>query len=247
MVMGASSGFGYAISKALVNEGALVTINAREGKKLNQAEKQLGSNVSTISGDVTKDQTLQNIADEMQQRRYHGMLVNTGGPPATGFEGSILPGWDEAYLHVLRWKVDLMLRVVPIFKKHGYGRILFLESASVKQPVENLVYSNSFRMAVVGFVKTLANEIAGSGVNLNIIAPGFHRTSAVERIIKKKCETEGISYDEARKKMEDSIPLKITGNPEEFARLALWLLSPSSEFVSGQIFYVDGGSIKATL
>ena len=216
-------------------------------EKLRNVKNQLNGNVGIIPGDVTSDSTLEQITGEFKKNEVHGLLVNCGGPPATSFEDSALPDWDGAYLSVLRWKVDLMLRTIPHFKKQGYGRIVFIESASVKQPIQNLVYSNSLRMAVVGFVKTLTQEIAGSGVNINILAPGYHKTSAVDRIIKKKSEKESITYTEAENSIPESIPLKRTGDPDDLAKLALWLLSSSSAFVSGQLYYIDGGMIKSTL
>ncbi len=247
ILTGASDGFGFAIAKALADEGAGILINARNEEKLQNVKNQLTGKVGIIPGDVTDDSTLERITGEFKKGDVHGLLVNCGGPPATNFEDSTLTGWDEAYLSVLRWKVDLMLQTIPYFKKQGYGRIVFIESASVKQPIQNLVYSNSLRMAVVGFVKTLTQEIAGSGVNINVIAPGYHKTSAVERIIKKKSEKEGVSYEEAEKSIQESIPLKRTGDPDDLAKLALWLLSSSSAFVSGQVYYVDGGIIQSTL
>lgn len=247
ILTGASDGFGFSIAKALVREGASVILNARNEEKLQNVKKKLNGKVDMIPGDVTSDSTLERISEEFKKNDVHGLLVNSGGPPATSFEDSALPGWDEAYLSVLRWKVDLMLRTIPYFKKQGYGRVVFIESASVKQPIQNLVYSNSIRMAVVGFVKTLAQEIAGSGVNINIIAPGYHKTSAVERIIKKKSEKEGITYEEAENSIRESIPLKRTGDPDDLANFALWLLSSSSAFVSGQVYYIDGGFVQSTL
>lgn len=247
IVTGASSGFGFAISKALVNENANVIMNARNEAKLSEVGQKLGKNVEIISGNVTEDQTIAKITSEFKKGKIHGLVVNAGGPPASSFEDSTLPMWDEAYLSVLRWKVDLMLRTIPLFKKQGYGRIVFIESASVKQPIQNLVLSNSLRMGVVGFVKTLSQEIAGSGVNMNIVAPGFHKTAAVDRIIKKKSEKENISYEEAEKTIKESIPLKRTGNPDDLAKLTLWLLSPSAAFVSGQVYYIDGASLISTL
>ncbi|WP_255702660.1 SDR family oxidoreductase [Antarcticibacterium sp. 1MA-6-2] len=133
---------------------------------------------------------------------------------------------------VLRWKVELVLRLLPIFQKQQYGRILFLESQSVKQPIPSLVLSNSFRAGVVGFAKTLALEIAKMGITVNVLAPGSHETPAIERVIQKRSEDSGKSQEEMRRKLAEDIPVGRMGKAEEFASLATWLLSPLSGYVT---------------
>lgn len=116
---------------------------------------------------------------------------------------------------------------------------------SVKQPVENLVLSNSLRLSVVGFVKTLSQEIADRGITLNILAPGYHDTQAMQRLFVKKSQVQNISVEEAGKQFEDEIKMGKMGNPDEFASLAIWLLSPHSRYITGQTISVDGGLIKS--
>jgi 3-oxoacyl-[acyl-carrier protein] reductase len=127
-------------------------------------------------------------------------------------------------------------------KNAAYGRILFLESQSVKQPIENLVLSNSLRMAVVGFSKTLSREMAGTGINVNVIGPGSHDTAAIERLYKKKSEQTGMTEAEVRQAAIRNIPAGALGHAGDFAQLAAWLLSPASRYVTGQVYLVDGGS-----
>ena len=131
--------------------------------------------------------------------------------------------------------------------EHGYGRILFIESYTVKQPLDNLVLSNSLRVAVVGMAKTLSQEIARSGVTLNIIGPGFHNTPAIDRIYKKKAEQTGIPFDEVRATAIQQIPVGALGEAVDFASLAIWLLSPLSRFITGQTITVDGGAVKGIM
>jgi 3-oxoacyl-[acyl-carrier protein] reductase len=153
--------------------------------------------------------------------------------------------WDEAYQLVMRWKVSLTKRLLPYFQEERYGRILFLESHSIKQPIENLVLSNAYRAGIAGFAKTLALEIADKGVTVNIIAPGSHDSPAIKRVIQKAAENQHISYKEAQKKLEDNIPVKRMGKPEELAQLAAWLLSPLSSYITGQTINHDGGVNKS--
>ena len=133
---------------------------------------------------------------------------------------------------------------MPILVKNQYGRIVCIESVSVKQDVDNLILRNALRPAIVGFAKTVAQEVASKGVTINVLAPRFHKTAAIKRLILKKSELDNISIDEARSQFEAEIPVGDMGKPEEMASLALWLLSPLSRYVTGQTITHDGGTVK---
>jgi 3-oxoacyl-[acyl-carrier protein] reductase len=158
-----------------------------------------------------------------------------------------LADWDAAYKNILRWKVAITQAFIPKMMAQQYGRVVYIESASVKQPYENLVLSNSLRVAVVGMVKTLSQEIAKSGVTLNVLGPGSHNTPAVDRIYKKKSEQTGESFEDVKQKAITQIPVGILGEASDFASLALWLLSPMSRYITGETITVDGGAIKSML
>ncbi len=241
LVGGATAGFGNAISRALITEGARVIAVARNAERLGEFASEFPKNVEAINGDITDPEIISEIVDYVGDRRLDGMVVNASGPPAKSFLESNLEDWDTAYFSVLRWKVDLVKAFLPKFREQKYGRLFFIESISVKQPVENLVLSNSFRLAVVGFVKTLSQEVAKEGITANILAPGYHDTEAVKRVLNKKAEVSGLSYQEAQELMEKTIPVGRMGQPDEFASLATWLLSPLSGYVTGQTIRVDGG------
>jgi 3-oxoacyl-[acyl-carrier protein] reductase len=113
--------------------------------------------------------------------------------------------------------------------------------------MENLVLSNAFRLAVVGFLKTLSQEIASDGVTLNALAPGFHDTAALDRLVNKKIQQRGINREQAMKEYTRSIPVGFLGAPEDFASLAIWMLSENSRFVTGQTISVDGGVVKGVM
>ncbi|MBN2521084.1 MAG: SDR family oxidoreductase, partial [Bacteroidales bacterium] len=117
----------------------------------------------------------------------------------------------------------------------------------VKQPIENLILSTSMRLAIVGFVKTISQEISDKQITFNILAPGYHRTKAIERLVKKKCEMEKSTFEEGLKKLEKNLPMGKLGLPDDFAPLALFLLSQHSQYITGQVYAVDGGLIKSTL
>jgi 3-oxoacyl-[acyl-carrier protein] reductase len=244
VVCGASSGFGEAISRQLLQEGAHVVLVARRGNLLQDKFSNFEDNTEIIEGSLIYSETLDKIERSVQSKETHGIVFNAGGPPTGTPLETKMKDWDSAWQLVMRWKIDLALRVAPFFKEKKYGRMLFIESQSVKQPLPSLTLSNSFRAGVVGFAKTLALEIAGSGVTANVLAPGSHETPAIERVIQKNKASLNISFEEAKEKMEKGIPVGRMGTAEEFASLATWLLSPHSGYVTGQTISHDGGSIK---
>ena len=246
IVTGASSGFGRAIASMLSQEEAEVIAVARGMDKL-KALKDEHPAIEVLSLDMTKPESLTSLVASVGERDLNGIVVNAGGPPAKAFLETNMGDWDLAYQQVLRWKVDLAQTFLPIFEKNNYGRYLFIESISVKQPVPNLVLSTSLRMAVAGFVKTLADEIALKGITANVMAPGMHMTPALERLIRKNSEVEGISFEEAKEKIIDGVPVKKTGNVDDFGSLALWLLSPFSSYITGQTISVDGGAVRGAM
>lgn len=243
LVTGGTSGFGGAVSRALAQEGAKVIVVARNLEKLNDLQNQYPDQIKTFQGDITESKTIDKAISEIDKNIFDGALINSGGPPAKAFLETTLNDWDNSYQDLMRWKIEITQKLLPVFRKKSYGRIVYIESISTKQPVENLVLSNSIRLGVVGFVKTLSQEIAGSGINLNILAPGYHDTAALKRIFKKKAEVEGITEEEARKQFEQKTPMGL-GNPDDMATLALWLLSPRSRYVTGQTISHDGSVMK---
>ncbi|MFU8859793.1 MAG: SDR family oxidoreductase [Cyclonatronaceae bacterium] len=243
LVCGAGSGFGKAIAQTLCNEGAFVLGVARSADSLNKMQAAYPEQFSYLSGDLRETSVLEAITRAANEKSLHGAVINAGGPPAKGALDTTMNEWDEAYRLVLRWKIDLVGRILPGMINQGYGRILFIESQSVKQPIPNLVLSNAMRMAVVGYAKTLSVEVAHDGVTVNVLAPGSHNTPAIERIVKNRSETAGVSLAEARKQMEAGIPVGRMGKAEEIASLAAWLLSDHAGFVTGQTVSHDGGNI----
>lgn len=244
LVCGASSGFGRGIAERLLDEGAAVIAVARRESKLDELVRAYGDSVTAVAGDLTDEDTHNEIEAAIGNDTIHGAVINAGGPPALTPLETAMFDWDKAYESVMRWKVELVLRLVSYFRSGKYGRILFIESQSVKQPIPKLVLSNSYRAAVVGFAKSLSEEIAGDGVTVNVLAPGSHDTPAIDRVITKESEDSGRPYEEIKQEMEAGIPVGRFGNAQEIASLAAWLLSPHAAYVTGQTISHDGGSIK---
>lgn len=246
LVGGATSGFGKAITEQLVNEGANVIAVARTESKLKELQNK-SPKIETISADLSEESSLQVILDKIGNRVLTGAVINSGGPPAMAVLETQLSDWDEAYKTVVRWKIALTQALLPKMIEQQYGRLLYIESVSTKQPVENLVLSNAMRLAVTGYVKTLSREIGASGVTLNILGPGYHATQRMENLFAKNSELKGIPETEIRKIFSEQTAVKQIGDPEDFASLALWLLSPYSNYITGQTITVDGGLVKGTL
>jgi len=244
IVGGASSGFGRAIALALVKEGANIIAVARGEEKLKALQSEAPSQIEIMTGDISESDIIQKILDTVGNRQVHGMVVNAGGPPAKTVMETSLEDWDDAYKKLLRWKVAITQAMVPKMIPFHYGRIVYIESSSVKQPLENLVLSNSLRVAVVGMVKTLSQEIASTGITCNVLGPGSHNTAAINRIYQKKSEQTGKSVEEVRKSAIHQIPVGALGEASDFASLAIWLLSPFSKYITGQTITLDGGMVK---
>ncbi len=246
LVGGATSGFGKAITEQLVVEHANIIAVARTKSKLKDLQR-ISPNIEIITGDLSEEKTIKTIIDTIGTRVLTGAVVNSGGPPAMPVLDTKISDWDDAYKTVVRWKIVLTQALLPKMIENGYGRLVFIESVSTKQPVENLVLSNAMRLAVTGYVKTLSQEIGPSGVTLNILGPGYHATQRMENLFVKNSELKGIPEKEIRANFENQTAMKAIGDPQDFASLALWLLSPFSKYITGQTITVDGGLVKGIM
>ncbi|MCH8558734.1 MAG: SDR family oxidoreductase [Balneolia bacterium] len=240
-IYGCSSGFGKAITLKLISEGHIVCGFSRSAPAIEG-----GKNFHHYKCDVTSESQLVHTLNSATETHGipDGIVLNAGGP-APGTALSTKPeDYRNAYNLVFEWKVRVVLHLIPHFSERGKGNILFIESQSLKQPIPGLVLSNSMRLAVAGFAKTMSAEVAGMGIRINILAPGSHDTPAIERVIQKRADAAGISVENSRIQMEKSIPTGRFGKAEELANLACWLLSDESTFITGQTISHDGGNIS---
>ncbi len=249
VVFGCSSGFGLSITKRLLSEGHSVSGVSRTlptklvpGSEAPARAKPVFTHYKTDVLDSTQLQnTLRGLAS---YNNIDGLVLNAGGPPTGNAAELSLDDFTKAGKLVLEWKIETVLQLLPGMRENSSGSILFIESQSMKQPIPGLALSNTYSAAVTGFAKTLAGEVASEGITINVLAPGSHNTPALERIIKRKQETEGISRDEAVRRMTASVPAGRFGEADELAALACWLLSGESRFITGQTISHDGGNIK---
>ena len=253
LVAAASRGLGRAIADALAAEGASLVICARGREELEAAKKsiesQTGANVHAIAADVSDADQLAKLSSEALGKwgKIDILVTNSGGPPSGPAITHDWQRWDDAVKLLLRSTVELTRAVVPGMRERQWGRIINVTSIAVKQPVDNLILSNSIRGAVTGFARTLANEVATDGVTVNNILPGYTRTERVEQLADATAAREGLTRQDIVARFEAQIPMRRLGEPKEFAALAAFLASEQASYITGQSIAVDGGWIKSLL
>jgi 3-oxoacyl-[acyl-carrier protein] reductase len=253
LVTAASRGLGRAIAAALGAEGASLVICARGADALEEAgagiAERSGVEVVMVAADVATEDGINRAWQQARDRfgRVDVLVTNAGGPPSGPFETHEWDVWQHAVEQTLRSAVELTRLVLPGMKERRWGRILTVTSIAVKQPVENLMLSNSVRAAVTGFARTLANEVARYGITVNNMLPGYTRTERVEQLNAATAAREGITVDDVSRRIESQIPMRRLGEPHEFAALAAFLASEQAAYITGQSIAVDGGWIRSLL
>ena len=251
LVVASSQGLGYAVAEELGIEGASLVLCSRSAERIAEAAAtiadQTRAHVLGIPADVTNADDIKRVVDSAIERfgRIDILVTNAGGPPAGRFDQLSQEQWEAATKLTLFSAVELARAVLPGMKARCWGRILNITSIAVKQPVENLLLSNSLRAALTGFARTLANEVAADGVTVNNILPGYTRTERLDELANMMAEKQGITPDMFRSKWEQEIPMKRLGEPREFAALATFLVSERASYITGTSIQVDGGWIKS--
>jgi 3-oxoacyl-[acyl-carrier protein] reductase len=249
LVCGASRGLGRAIAAELAAEGASLALCSRDPERLAAAAGELGADVLAVPADLAVAGEPTRVVGAVVERfgQLDVLVANTGGPPAGTHDTLSLEDWDRATALLLRSAVELATAALPGMKERGWGRILAVTSVAVKQPVDNLILSNSLRAAVTGFSKTLAREVAPHGITVNTILPGYTATERVTELNRANAEREGIPPEEVQARLEASIPLGRLAEPAEFAALAAFLVSERAGYITGGAFAVDGGWLRGLL
>jgi 3-oxoacyl-[acyl-carrier protein] reductase len=253
LVAAASKGLGRAIARDLAAEGASLVMCARNADTLNMTARgiiaETNAPVLAIPADVAKAEDVARVADAALAKfgQVDVLVNNAGGPPAGRFETHDAKAWQAAAELTLFSAIEFTRRLLPGMKERRWGRILNVTSIAVKQPVENLILSNSLRAAVTGWARTLANEVAADGITVNNLMPGYTKTDRVEALAKAAVEQQGITIEQYYEKIQRDIPMGRLGEPREFAALAVFLASKRASYITGQSIAVDGGWIKALI
>lgn len=253
LVAAASQGLGRAVAEELAAEGASLVLCARNPSTLAETAAAIadssGAHVLAVPTDVTDMDQIARLVQSAAERfgRIDILVTNAGGPPAGQFAQLSREQWEQATRLTLYSAIELARQVLPGMKERRWGRILNITSIAVKQPVDNLMLSNSLRAGLTGFARTLANEVAAYGVTVNNILPGYTRTDRLEDLARMMAEKQGISPAEFRARWEQEIPMGRLGEPREFAALAAFLVSDRASYITGTSIQVDGGWIRSLL
>lgn len=250
LVAASSRGLGRAVAEELAAEGASLTMCARDKDRLrataHEIEVKSAVPVLAVAADLSSKGEPERVVNTALERfgRLDILVANCGGPPSGPFEAFTAGQWEAATALILSSAVELTRFALPGMKEHSWGRILAITSIAAKQPVAGLVLSNSLRAAVTGFARTLANEVAGFGVTVNTILPGYTRTERVIELNEATAAREQLDPEEALARVEAEIPMGRLGEPREFAALAAFLVSERASYMTGQAIAVDGGWIR---
>ncbi len=250
LVMGASQGLGEAIAEKLAAEGVNLILAARNGEALDANAKRFsetyGIDAKGVVVDLSDTDLTAAFAARVRDEFKPDMLVaNAGGPPPSVSTGIDQEVWRHSTQILLFSIIQVTEAAVAAMKEKGWGRVLAIGSSGVIQPIPNLAVSNTVRGAVAGFCKTLAGEVAGDGITVNMILPGKIDTARVGQLDTARAGREGKTLEQVRSEIAASLPIKRYGQPEEFAAVAAFLLSEPAGYVTGQMTRVDGGMIRS--
>ena len=253
LVTGASQGLGYATARGLAQEGCNVAINSRNPQKLISAaqniENETKSKVIAIPGDLTNA----NFVSELLRKTIKTLggldllVTNTGGPPAGKFEAFNEDDWRQAVELSFLSHVRLIREALPYLQQSQAPSVLTITSITVKQPLPNLILSNSVRMATAGLTKSLSHELGPQGIRFNSILPGWTKTERVQNLMEYRAQLNHTDSEKEFQKQASAIPLGRMGTTEEFANAAVFLLSPAANYITGVMLQVDGGLYSGTL
>jgi 3-oxoacyl-[acyl-carrier protein] reductase len=250
IVAASSQGIGRAAALAFAAEGAHLALCARGADALHKTaeelRRQFGVEVYTETFDVSQDDRVRNFADAVH--RHYGRIdvcvTNAGGPPAKAFAETTMEEWDRAYQLNLRSTVSFAHAVLPHMQQRHWGRLIAITSIAVKQPVLELVLSNSVRVGVLGLVRSLATQYGPDNITVNNVAPGYTATARVRDLAEAGARASGRSTEEYEAQITADIPLRRLALPEEVADAVVWLASERASYVTGQTILVDGGAYR---
>jgi len=247
-----SKGLGKAIATELAREGARVVISSRDEGHLRQTAHEIstatGNPVVPIVADVARAEDVQTLVDETLRRfgRVDILVANAGGPPAGGFENHDDAAWESAFRLTLLSCVRLIRAVIPSMKAHRWGRIINVTGISARQPVDDLILSNTYRAAVVNLAKSLSRSLGPYNITVNNVAAGTILTDRVQELAGSRARAQSIEVEQALAQFAREAPMGRLGQPEEFAAAVVFLASERAGYITGVTLPVDGGVVRAS-
>lgn len=251
VVAAASKGLGKAVAELYASEGASVAICGRNQQTIDAAAEDIrartNAKVLAVEADVSTEAGIKGFieATVAEFGRIDTLVCNAGGPAPGTFSDVDEDKWAAGVQLTLMSAVRLIRFALPKLKKSDAGRIIFMSSSSIKQPIPALILSNTLRLGLMGMAKTLADELAADGIMVNTIGPGRFDTDRVRGLDKGRAEKAGISYDDQRALTQRDIGIGRYGQAKEFAKIVVFLGSPANTYITGQAMLVDGGLVKA--
>lgn len=249
-IAGSSRGLGYATALLLAQEGCKVVLNGRDSEKVKAAAETITNETGTQAHGVAGDVSDTSMAEALIKSAVESLggldilITNAGGPPAGSFEIFDEETWQKAVDMSFMSHVRLIRAALPHLRNSDAPSVLTFTSYTVKQPMLNLVLSNSIRAATVGLTKSLSLELGKDNIRFNSILPGWTFTERVQHLMEFRAENNKSTVDEEISKQIADIPLGRMAQPEEFARVAVFLVSPAASYVNGVMLNVDGGIVK---
>jgi 3-oxoacyl-[acyl-carrier protein] reductase len=253
IVAAASKGLGRAVAEELARDGAEVAICARSAANLEKAaesiRKATGREVLTREMDVTRADAIHDFVAAVEKRygRVDICVTNAGGPPSKKFLDITVEEWHKAFELTLMSAVHFAREVLPLMRQRHWGRLIAVTSVSVKQPIDNLLLSNSLRAGVTGLMRTLANEFGPDGITVNCVCPGYTLTERLDELAEIQAKNAGLSRDKIFERLSTQVPVGRIGKPEEFAAMVAFLASERTSYINGCSIAVDGGYVKSLL
>ena len=245
LVIGAGRGLGLGIAQALAQEGASVVLSGRTQGALDTAAQAIadtGGTAEAIRCDLADAASIDALAKAAGEVDI--LINNCGGPPPGPIADVADDVWMAQFNIMFLGNCRLARHLLPGMRSRGWGRIVNVVSSGVMQPIPNLGISNALRLAVVGWSKTLAGEVAADNVTVNCLAPGRIHTDRVDELDAKAAERTGKEIDEVRTASRANIPTGRYGRIEEFASYAAFLCSDQASYITGSVHRADGGMIK---
>lgn len=253
LVTGASKGLGRAVAERLAMEGADVVVNSRSADALEATAagiaRATGRRVLSVAGDVADEAFCAHLVERAASGlgRLDILIANAGGPPPGGVDDFTPEAYRKAVDLNLLSTVQLTLAALPEMRKNGWGRIVAITSVAVKQPVQNLLLSNTARPGVVGFIKSISRDLAAEGILCNVAAPGFIHTARVDSLLATQAGARGTSREAVLEAITADIPAGRIGRPEEFANGVVFLASEAASYITGHTMQIDGGLVQGLL
>jgi 3-oxoacyl-[acyl-carrier protein] reductase len=245
IVLGGTGGLGAATARGLAAEGANVVVVGRDADRAEQVAKACGSAVPVVADLLTPDAPARIVQAAEQAFGQVDVLVLNGGGPKPSTAAALTPeAVGEAIELLVRPHVALVNAVLPGMTERGWGRIIAVGSSGVQQPLPNLSTSNLGRAALAGYLKTLAAEVAGQGVTVNMVLPGRIDTDRVAQLDRAAAQRTGTTPEQARAGSEAGIPMGRYGTPEEFAAVAVFLAGAPAAYITGEQIRCDGGLVR---